>query len=73
MGWPRFGTEKTFNGKRRHYTAKLMGGGNPISMSGPIYVFPIMKMRCLVISKQNYNVLSPNFHIHVSVSDFIYS
>jgi hypothetical protein len=26
----------------------------------PVYVFPEMK--------QNYNVLSPNFHIHVSVS-----
>jgi hypothetical protein len=27
----------------------------------PIYVFPGMK--------QNYKVMSPNFHIHVSVSD----
>ena len=30
----------------------------------PIYVFPEMKL-----PKQNYNVLSPNFHIHVSVRD----
>ncbi len=36
----------------------------------PIYVFPEMKLRGLAIPKQNYNVLSPNFHIHVSVSDF---
>ncbi len=28
----------------------------------PIYVFPLFP-------KQNYSVLSPNFHIHVSVSD----
>ncbi len=35
----------------------------------PIYVFPEMKLRSLVISKQNYYVLSLNFHIHVSVSD----
>ncbi len=34
-----------------------------------IYVFPEMKLRGLVIQKQNYNVLSPNFTIHVSVSD----
>ncbi len=26
-------------------------------------------MHGFVISKQNYNVLSPNFHIHESVSD----
>jgi hypothetical protein len=35
----------------------------------PIYVLPEMKLPGLVISKQNYNVLSPNFHIHVSVSN----
>ncbi len=35
----------------------------------PIYVFPEMKLRGLVISRQNYYVLSPNFHIHVSLSD----
>jgi hypothetical protein len=35
----------------------------------PIYVFPEMKLGGLVISKQNYNVLYPNFHVHVSVSD----
>jgi hypothetical protein len=34
----------------------------------PIYVFPEMKLFGLVISKQNYNVLASNFHIHV-VSD----
>ena len=33
------------------------------------HLFPEMKLRGLVISKQNYNVLSPNFHIHVSVGD----
>jgi hypothetical protein len=40
----------------------------------PIYVFPEMKLLGFVISKaESYsNVLSPNFHIHVSVSD-IYS
>jgi hypothetical protein len=36
----------------------------------PIYVFPEMKWCGLVIgTKQNYNILSPNFHIHVSASD----
>jgi hypothetical protein len=35
----------------------------------PIHVFPEMKLRFLVISKQNYKVLSPYFHIHVSLSD----
>ncbi len=34
-----------------------------------IYVFPEMELHNFVIPKQNYNVLSPNFHIHVSVSD----
>jgi len=34
----------------------------------PIYVFAEMKLS--LFPKQNYNVLSPNFHIHVSVSDF---
>jgi hypothetical protein len=28
-----------------------------------------MKLRSLLISKQNKTVLSPNFHIHVSVRD----
>jgi hypothetical protein len=28
-----------------------------------------MKLRGLIISRKNYNVLSPNFHIHVSVRD----
>jgi hypothetical protein len=27
----------------------------------------------LLFPKQNYNVLSPNFHIHVSVSDFFFN
>ncbi len=31
----------------------------------PIYVFPEMKLRSRIIPKQNYNILSPNFHIHV--------
>ncbi len=38
----------------------------------PIYVFPEIKLRGLTASlfpKQNDNVLSPNFHIHVPVSD----
>jgi hypothetical protein len=38
----------------------------------PIYVwivFSAMKMCALLFPKQNYKVLSPNFHIHVSVSD----
>ncbi len=34
-----------------------------------IYVLPEMKLHVLVNSKQNYNVLSPNYHIHVSESD----
>jgi hypothetical protein len=34
-----------------------------------IYVFLEMKVRALLFPKQNYNVLSPNFHIHVSASD----
>ncbi len=29
----------------------------------PSYVFPEMKLRGLVISKQNYNVIPPNLHI----------
>jgi hypothetical protein len=35
----------------------------------PIYVFPERKLHGLVISKTDYNVLSPNFHIYVFVSD----
>ncbi len=37
----------------------------------PIYVFPEMKRCGLVISKTElqYNILSPNFHIHVSATD----
>jgi hypothetical protein len=35
----------------------------------PINVLPEMKLCILVISKQIYNVLAPDFHIHVSVSD----
>jgi hypothetical protein len=37
----------------------------------PIYVFPEMKLCCLVISKTElqYNVQSPSFHIHVSESN----
>jgi hypothetical protein len=37
----------------------------------PIRVFPEMKLRGLVISKTElvYNVLSPNFHIHISMRD----
>jgi hypothetical protein len=35
----------------------------------PIYVFPAMKLAASLFPKQNYNGLSPNFHIHVSVSD----
>ncbi len=31
-----------------------------------------MKLHDLVISKQNCGVLSPNFHIHVSVSDLYF-
>jgi hypothetical protein len=34
----------------------------------PIHVFPEMKL-ALLFPKQNNNVLSPNFHILVSVSD----
>ena len=41
-----------------------MAGENPIKRLVPIYVFPKMKL-----PKQNYYVLSPNFHIHVSLSD----
>ncbi len=40
----------------------------------PIYVFPEIKLHGLVISKQNYNVLSPNFYIHSCICEqFIYS
>ncbi len=40
----------------------------------PIYVFPEVKLNCTASlfpkqPKQYYNVLSPNFHIHVSVTD----
>ena len=36
-----------------------------------IYVFPEMKLRGVasLFPKHNYNVLSPSFHIHVSLSD----
>jgi hypothetical protein len=34
-----------------------------------IYVLPEMKLCRLVIPKQNYNVLSPNSYIHMSVRD----
>ena len=37
-----------------------MAGENPIKRLVPIYVFPKMKL-----PKQNYYVLSPNFHIHI--------
>ncbi len=30
----------------------------------PIYVFPEMKLQGLVISKIEYNVLPPTYHIH---------
>jgi hypothetical protein len=39
----------------------------------PIYVCPEMKLCGPIISKQNYNVLFPNFHIHVFVSDLYIS
>jgi hypothetical protein len=35
----------------------------------PVSVFPEMKLQASLFTKQNYNILSPNFHIHVSVSD----
>jgi hypothetical protein len=35
----------------------------------PIYVFSEMKLCSLLISKQNYNVLSPNSYTHISVRD----
>ncbi len=38
-------------------------------MSGSDLVFPETKLLGLVISKLNNDDLSPNFHIHVSVSD----
>jgi hypothetical protein len=34
-----------------------------------IYVFPETKLGTSLFPKQNYNILSPNFHIHESVSD----
>jgi hypothetical protein len=36
----------------------------------PIYVFPEIKLLC---PKQNYNVLSPNSYIHISVRDLFIS
>jgi hypothetical protein len=36
----------------------------------PIYVFPEMK---LLFPKQNYNVLSPSSHTHISVRDLYIS
>jgi hypothetical protein len=39
----------------------------------PIDVFPEMKLCASLFPKQNYNVLSLNFHIHVSVSDLYIS
>jgi hypothetical protein len=40
----------------------------------PIYVFP-EKLNCAasLFLKQNYNDLSPNFHLNVSFERFIYS
>jgi hypothetical protein len=43
-----------------------------MSGSDLLYVFPEMKLLRLNISKTELNVLSPNFHIHVSVSDYVY-
>ncbi len=40
-----------------------------MSGSDLLYVFPKMKLLGLNISKPELYVLSPNFHIHVSVSD----
>jgi hypothetical protein len=34
-----------------------------------MYVFPKLNWAASLFPKQNYNVLSPNFHIHVSVRD----
>ncbi len=39
----------------------------------PIYVFPEMKLRGLVFPKQNFNALSLNFNINVSVRDLYIS
>jgi hypothetical protein len=39
----------------------------------PIYVFPEMKLLASLFPKQNYNVLSPNFQIHVLGEPVIYS
>ncbi len=39
----------------------------------PIYIFSEIKLRGLVFPQQNYNVLSLNFNIHVSVSDLYIS
>ena len=35
----------------------------------PISVSPEIELHGLIISKQNFNVLFPNFHIHVPLSD----
>ncbi len=48
---------------------KLRACENPVKSLVPIYVFAEMKLRGLVIFKTKYNVLSPNFHIHLSVCD----
>jgi hypothetical protein len=47
-----------------------MAGENPIKMSGSNLCIP-RNERCTasLFPKQNYNVQSPNFHLHVSVSD----
>ncbi len=50
---------------------KWWAGENPISMSGWFLFMYSQKWHCTasLFPKQNNKVLSPNFHIHVSVSD----
>ncbi len=51
------------------YTANEGPGRIQYKCLVPIYVFPKMKLRGSLFPKHNYNILSPNFHIHVSVSN----
>jgi hypothetical protein len=59
-------------GGARSTASEGPAGENPIKMSGADLCIPRNETaQHFVFSKQNYNVLSPNFHIHVSVSNYI--
>ncbi len=58
------------NTKTPAWAANEGPGENPFQMSGSDLCIPRMKLRAVsLFTKQNCNVLSPRFHINVSVRD----